>query len=153
MLILIILLVFFMFFLKFKIEIYEAIKDRFKELESLEECMILINDDYLNYMNKVIRLSDIYYNSELDDDPDVFGESWDIRFDCEVFGKNVSIHAATCYFYYDKQYKNKMEYVWLEQSKDQKLNFLERLVQNSMRATLRNQLKKRSLDSAKLIFR
>jgi hypothetical protein len=141
LIVVILLILSYCLFIKYQID--KAIKNRFNEIESIKEYLNLVNDEYDKFLVKVIKLSDVYYNSELDDDPNVFGESWDIRFDCEVFGKSIDILAATCYFYPDKQYKNKLEYVWQNQKDSQGRNFLERLVKRLMRISLKKLLKKK----------
>jgi len=119
---------------------------RFDKFISKIECtkghLYLINGSARS-VSKLLDTPFVKDMGEIDDDPDVYGRKVRVYYKLKVFGLNVSFAVADFYFYYDKQYKNRREYLWHDKEEGLELNFYEKLVTNSMKALLMKPLKRK----------
>lgn len=114
-------------------------------IEIINKSLYQLSPMNRNQLKRYLDPHEVKNMGQLNDDPDVYGEKFRVYYKTKFLTKEYKLPVADIYFYHDKGYKNKREYLWQDSHVEQELSFLEKLAMNSMRVSLKRQLKKRSL--------
>ena len=126
-------------------------------VDSIMDChysLHRVHDNYFQHLRYTLSECCFSIDNEVTvfgDDPDVYAQKARVYFHIPSLSKKVHVPLADYYFYPEKSYKNRKEFIlWQDNQESQELNYYEKQIKRLMTALVKRQLKKRLLESTKL---
>jgi hypothetical protein len=126
-------------------DLYLEVEERADELTKMDHYLVLVTNQHMRWFDSCLPGYEYEPMGTADDDPDVYGNQFRLSINFKLLNQKIKIAVADYFFYYDKAYRNRRDFIWQEYEDKQELSYSEQLAKKITKVILKRALKKRSL--------